>query len=73
MCDAVTGEEEGVQAGYEGDVGERRDVVVGKVEGVVVLELLDGFLSGDRARIPLRRRDSQWKGSCARVGRARAL
>ena len=36
-ADAVAGEEEGLQARGEGEVGEGGDVVVGEVDGVLVL------------------------------------
>ena len=35
--DAVAGQEEGLQAGGEREIGEGRDVVVGEVYGVLVL------------------------------------
>lgn len=71
--DAVAREQEGVQARGEREVGQDGDVVVGEVDGVLVLHILDGYslvqLRGEGgkgwgARL-WRHRGSRWRGFCA--------
>ena len=70
--DAIAGKEEGVQARGKGEVGEGRDVVVGKVDGVLVLQRplssarkRDVGGLGFNATIgPLQRPNSQWRVFC---------
>lgn len=43
MRDAIAGEKQGTEAGGEREVGDRGDVVVGEIDGVMVLRIgLDG-------------------------------
>lgn len=39
MCDTVAGEEEGAETWGVGEVGEGGDVIVGEVDGILVLFL----------------------------------